>query len=180
MTYYNKLVKAGVRPSRRTVLKGLGASVAASTLALPGYARAATAGKIKIGYISPATGPLALFGETDGYTLDKIRTLLGGQLQSANGKTYEIEILDRDSQSNPNKSAEITGNLILNDEVHLIVPASTTDTILPAAEQSELYETPCISSVNVAGRWNAGHAMKAQLLFGLRSSGRFWSSPTCT
>ena len=31
MTYYNKLVKAGVRPSRRTVLKGLGASVAAST-----------------------------------------------------------------------------------------------------------------------------------------------------
>lgn len=146
MTYYNKLVKSGLRASRRTVLKGLGASVAASTLAMPGYVRAATAGKIKLGYLSPTTGPLALFGETDGYTLQKIRALLGGQLQSANGNTYEIEILDRDSQSNPNKASEIAGNLILNDEVHLLVPASTTDTILPAAEQSELYETPCISS----------------------------------
>ena len=96
--------------------------------------------------MSPTTGPLALFGETDGYTLDKIRAVLGGQLQSSNGKTYEIEILDRDSQSNPNKSAEIAGNLILNDEVHLLLPASTTDTILPAAEQAELYETPCLSS----------------------------------
>ena len=146
MTYYNKLVKSGLRPSRRTVLKGLGAGVAASTLAMPRYARAATAGKIKLGYLSPTTGPLALFGETDGYTLQKIRALLGGQLQSADGNTYEIEILDRDGQSNPNKASEIAGNLILNEEVHLLVPASTTDTILPAAEQAELYETPCISS----------------------------------
>lgn len=146
MTYYNKLVKSGLRPSRRSVLKGLGASVAASTLALPGYARAANAGTIKVGYLSPTTGPLALFGETDGYTLEKIRALLGGQIQAANGDTYAIEILDRDSQSNPNKAAEIAGNLILNDEIHLLVPASTTDTILPAAEQAELYETPCISS----------------------------------
>ncbi len=142
--YYNKLVKSGLRPSRRTVLKGLGA--AAGTLALPGYVRAQTAGTIKVGYISPTTGPLALFGETDGYTLDKIRAFLGGKLESSNGKTYAIEILDRDSQSNPNKSSEIAGNLILNDEVQLLLPASTTDTILPAAEQAELYETPCLSS----------------------------------
>ena len=115
MTYYNKLVKSGLRPSRRSVLKGIGAGVAASTLGMPTYLRAATAGKIKLGYLSPTTGPLALFGETDGYTLQKIRALLGGQLQCADGNTYEIEILDRDSQSNPNKASEIAGNLILND-----------------------------------------------------------------
>lgn len=142
MTYLNRFV----RPSRRRVLQGLGTTVAASALATPGILRAQTAGKVRMGYVTPATGPLGLFGETDGYTVQKIREALGGTFQSANGDTYEIEILERDSQSSPNKSAEIAGDLILNDEVHLIVPASTTDTILPVMEQAELYETPCISA----------------------------------
>lgn len=129
---------------RRGLLAGMGA--AAGTLALPGYLRAQTAGTIKLGYLTPATGPLGLFGETDAYTVARIRDHLGGRLQTASGDVYDIEILERDSQSNPNKAAEIAGDLILNDEVHLLVPASTTDTILPAMEQAELYETPCISS----------------------------------
>lgn len=135
-----------LRPNRRKVLGGLGATVAAGTLATPRILRAQTAGTIRMGYVTPATGPLGLFGETDGYTVQKIRDALGGTLLSANGDTYAIEILERDSQSSPNKAAEIAGDLILNDEVHLIVPASTTDTILPVAEQAELYETPCISA----------------------------------
>ncbi len=142
MAFINKFI----RPSRRTVLKGIGASAAASSLAMPTVLRAQAAGKIKMGYISPATGPLGLFGETDGFTVQKIREALGGQLQSANGDVYELEILERDSQSNPNKAAEIAGDLILNDEVNILVPASTTDTILPSMEQAELYETPCISA----------------------------------
>jgi len=144
MTYYNKLVKP--RISRRTVLRGLGAGVAASTLGMPTYLRAQTAGKIKVGYLTPATGPLGLFGETDGYTVQKIRDFLGGKLACANGNTYDIEILERDTQSNPNKAAELAGDLILNEEVHLVAPASTTDTILPTMEQCELNEAPCISS----------------------------------
>lgn len=143
MTYYNKLVRSGI--SRRTLLRGAGAGMI-STLALPGYLRAQTAGRIRMAYITPATGPLGLFGETDGYTVQKIRAALGGTITSANGDVYELEILERDSQSNPNKAAEIAGDLILNDEVHLMVPASTTDTILPVMEQSELYEAPCISA----------------------------------
>ncbi|WP_347140500.1 ABC transporter substrate-binding protein [Paracoccus sp. SSK6] len=143
MTYYNRLVRLGI--SRRTLLRGAGAGMI-STLALPGYLRAQTAGRIRMAYITPATGPLGLFGETDGYTVQKIRAALGGTITSANGDVYELEILERDSQSNPNKAAEIAGDLILNDEVHLMVPASTTDTILPVMEQSELYEAPCISA----------------------------------
>ncbi|WP_207101740.1 ABC transporter substrate-binding protein [Paracoccus shandongensis] len=143
MTYYNRLVRSGI--SRRTLLRGAGAGMV-STLALPGYLRAQTAGRIRMAYITPATGPLGLFGETDGYTVGKIRAALGGTITAANGSTYELEILERDSQSSPNKAAEIAGDLILNDEVHLMVPASTTDTILPVMEQSELYEAPCISA----------------------------------
>ena len=48
-------------PSRRTVIKGMGAAVAASTIAMPWVARAA--GTIKVGVVSPASGPLALFGD---------------------------------------------------------------------------------------------------------------------
>jgi branched-chain amino acid transport system substrate-binding protein len=144
MTYINRLVRSGI--SRRSLLRGIGAGAAASTLAMPTYLRAQTAGTVKLGYLTPATGPLGLFGETDGYTVRKIIDHLGGQITTAAGDTYALEILERDTQSNPNKAAELAGDLILNDEVHLMAPASTTDTILPAMEQSELYETPCISS----------------------------------
>ncbi|WP_370321929.1 ABC transporter substrate-binding protein [Oricola sp.] len=127
--------------SRRTVLKGLGVGVA--SLAMPNIARA-QAGTIKIGYVTPATGPMALFGETDGYTVEKINALLADGLE-VNGERYNVEILVQDSQSDSNRSAEVSGDLILNEEVNLLIPASTTPTITAAADQAELYEIPCVS-----------------------------------
>lgn len=58
----------------------------------------------------------------------------------------------RDSQSDPNRSAEVAAELILNEEVHMLLPASTTDTINPAADQAELFECPCLST---AAPWQA-------------------------
>lgn len=147
----NSIVKGikNSRFSRRTALKTIGA--AATALAMPGIGRAQSAGKIKIGFISPLTGPLAPFGEADGYTVEKIKALLANGITN-NGKTYEVEILVRDAQSDPNKSAEIAGDLILNEEVHLLIPASTTDVINSAADQAELYGVPSISS---AAPWQA-------------------------
>lgn len=129
--------------TRRTALKTVGA--AAASLAMPAIARAQNAGTIKIGFVSPMTGPLSLFGETDSYTLEKIKALVGDGLE-INGKTYTVEILARDAQSNPNKAAELAGELILNDEIHLMIPASTTDINNPVADQCELYGVPSISS----------------------------------
>ncbi len=128
---------------RRTLLKGLGA-VTAATIALPRGVRAA-AKTIKVGVISPMTGPLSLFGDTDDYTANKIMDLVKDGIEIG-GETYNIEILLRDAQSNPNKAAEIAGDLILNDEVHIMLPASTTDINNPTADQCELYGVPCISS----------------------------------
>ena len=98
---------------RRSLLKGLGA-VTAATIALPHAARAQGAKTIKIGVISPMTGPLSLFGETDEYTTSKIMELVADGIE-VNGETYNIEILLRDAQSNPNRAAELAGDLILND-----------------------------------------------------------------
>lgn len=132
-------------PSRRTVLKGIGAGAAASALGAPMIARAQSAGTVKLGFITPATGPLALFGETDSWAVGKIADLLKAGIETPNGK-YDVEILVRDSQSDPNKSAEVAGDLILNEGVHLLLPASTTDTVSPAADQAELNECPCLST----------------------------------
>nr|WP_236773876.1 ABC transporter substrate-binding protein [Agrobacterium tumefaciens] len=133
------------RPSRRTVLKTIGAGLAASALGAPMVARAQSAGKIKIGFITPSTGPLALFGETDSWSFGKVKELLRDGLETKVGR-YDVEILMRDSQSDPNRAAEVAGDLILNENVHLLLPAITTDTVSPAADQAELYECPCIST----------------------------------
>ena len=128
--------------SRRDVLKSLGA--AAATASLPGLALAQ--GKtIRIGFISPMTGPQAPFGETDKYMVARVQALLKDGL-AVNGQKYAVEILVRDSQSNPNKAAELAGNLILNEKVHLMLPASTTDAINPVSDQCELNGVPCLSS----------------------------------
>jgi branched-chain amino acid transport system substrate-binding protein len=128
--------------SRRNVIKGLGA--AAAVVGLPTLAQAQTK-TIRIGYISPLTGPQAPFGETDKYMVAKIQTLLKDGLM-VNGTKYAVEILVRDNQSNPNKAAELAGNLILNEKIHLMLPASTTDAINPVSDQCELHGVPCLSS----------------------------------
>lgn len=133
----------GCTTSRRAVMAGLGA--AAATLALPRAVRAQSAGTIRIGFLTPLTGPLALFGATDGFTVARIEALLADGLE-VNGQRYDVEIIVRDSQSDPNRSAEVAADLILNQEVHLLIPATTTDTINPAADQAELFECPCLST----------------------------------
>lgn len=140
-----KLTNSLTRPSRRTVLKGFGAGLTASALGMPMVARAQSKGTIKVGFVTPATGPLAPFGETDGWAVDKVKQLLADGLETTSGK-YDVEILVKDGQSDPNRAAEVAGDLILNNEVHLIVPSSTTDTVSPVADQAELYECPCIST----------------------------------
>lgn len=130
--------------NRRTLLQVIGASAAAS-LAVPGMARAAANKVIKIGVISPMTGPLSLFGDTDSFTVAKITDLIAKGVE-INGETYDVEILLRDAQSNPNKASELAGDLILNEGIHLMIPASTTDINNPTADQCELYGVPCISS----------------------------------
>jgi len=101
---------------------------------------------IKIGYVSPQTGPLAAFGEADQYVLDTVTELLAEGIQIGD-TTHPVEILVRDSQSDPNRAAEVAADLILTDEVDLILVASTPETTNPVSDQCEIYEVPCISTV---------------------------------
>jgi branched-chain amino acid transport system substrate-binding protein len=123
-----------------------GAALAAGTvgLTIPGCARKSET--IKIGYVSPQTGPLAAFGEADNYVLSGVRQALSDGL-TIGDNTYPVQIVVKDSQSNPNRAAEVAGELILSDKVNLMVVASTPETTNPVSDQCELNQVPCISTV---------------------------------
>src|SRR5215469_7010746 len=100
---------------------------------------------IKIGFVSPRTGPLAGFGEADPFILDQVRGVLGKGLTNGD-KTYQVQIIAKDSQSNGSRASEVAAELILGDKVDLIVASATPDTTNPVADQAEVNEVPCITT----------------------------------
>ena len=130
--------------TRRRLLATAGAAIAAPSMLRVTRASAQDA-VFKIGFVSPQTGPIAGFGEADGYILEGIAKAFAGGIEN-NGKPVKIEIITKDSQSNPNRASEVASELILQEQVNLIVAASTPDTTNPVADQAELNEVPCITT----------------------------------
>ena len=130
--------------SRRRFMAGTALTLAAPAILTSSRAYAANP-VIKVGHVSPRTGPLAGFAEADDYVLDAINQAIASGLEN-NGKAYTVEIISKDSQSNPNRAAEVAADLILGDEVDLIVAASTPDTVNPVSDQAEINEVPCITT----------------------------------
>jgi branched-chain amino acid transport system substrate-binding protein len=121
----------------------VGATVAAAShLPKPAIAQAKT---IKLGYVSPQTGPLAAFGESDNFNADLFRKTTGGKIQLGN-TTHAIEVIVKDSQSNPNRAAEVAKELIIDEKVDIVMVANTPETTNPVATQCEIEEVPCIST----------------------------------
>ena len=130
--------------SRRNFLKRSAALLAAPAILKYTSAYAANP-VIKVGHVSPRTGPLAGFAEADEYVLKAIKQAFASGIAN-NGKNYSIEIISKDSQSNPNRAASVAADLILGDEVDIIVAASTPDTVNPVSDQAEVNGVPCITT----------------------------------
>lgn len=101
---------------------------------------------VKIGYVSPQTGALASFGETDKWVIDQMKLAFKDGIVIG-GKKHEVQIILKDSQSNPNRAGEVANDLILKDKVALLLTAGTPETANPVSDAAELNEVPCISSV---------------------------------
>lgn len=129
---------------RRSFLAAGAAAVTAPAI-LRGTRAYAQNKTLKLGFVSPKTGPLAGFAEADDYVLEGIRASLSGGIEN-NGSSWGVEILTRDSQSNPNRAAEVAADLILGEEVDIILAAATPDTTNPVADQAEVNEVPCITT----------------------------------
>ncbi|MEO0999829.1 MAG: ABC transporter substrate-binding protein [Pseudomonadota bacterium] len=132
--------------TRRSLLKtsaGAGAVAAASGLAAPAIAQGA---KIRLGYVSPQSGPLAAFSEADQFIID-------GFLAEAGD---DFEVIVKDSQSNPNRAATVAQELIIDDEINLMLVASTPETTNPVSTVCESEEIPVLSSVAPWQPWFIG------------------------
>ncbi len=135
--------------TRRTFIKstGYGAGALAVTgplgLASPAIAADAT---IKVGFVSPLTGPLAGFGETDPYILTLVRKALAPGV-TIGGKTYSVAIIDKDTQSDPVRAGQLAKELIESDKVDLMLSTSTPEVVNPVADACEAAGVPSLSTV---------------------------------
>lgn len=124
--------------TRRKLLKSsaaTGLTMAAGGLAAPAFAQGK---KIRLGYVSPQSGPLAAFSDADQF-------IINGFLQSEGGANFEVIV--KDSQSNPSRAAEVAKELIIDDEIDMMLVASTPETTNPVATTCESEEIPVISTV---------------------------------
>ena len=140
--------------SRRRLLQaGAGVSVAAVT----GFAPAvhAQARTIKLGYVSPQSGPLAAFAEVDDFIIKGFLDTVSNGL-SVGSKTYNFDIVVKDSQSNPNRAAEVAKELIVDDEIDMMLVGHTPETTNPVATICELEEVPCLSTLAPWQPWFIG------------------------
>jgi len=135
--------------ARREFMKGAASLATLSALGIAGKARGAGQDTIRIGYISPRTGPFAPFTEADDFILDQVRKAVAGGI-AIGGKTYKVEILARDDQSSPDRQANLAAELINKDNVDLMLAQVAIGANV--SQQCELNGVPCISTV---GPWQA-------------------------
>lgn len=114
---------------------------------------------IKIGFISPRTGPLAGFGQTDGYVLSQARKALEAGI-SVGGTDYAVEIIDRDTQSDPSRAGQLAKELINAEKIDLMLVVSAPETINPVADACEAAGVPCLSTVMPWEAWYFGRGAK--------------------
>jgi branched-chain amino acid transport system substrate-binding protein len=152
--------------ARRSLLKGVGAGalavgaggfLSACSSGIKGAGGPAKTGTITIGFVTPLTGQLAGFASGDQYVLSQIRSSPAYQKGfKAGGKTYKVNIVVQDSQSDPNRASAVARQLILQNKVDMILTTSTPETTNPVAGACEKLGTPCLSTVCPWESWYAG------------------------
>jgi branched-chain amino acid transport system substrate-binding protein len=147
----------GTAVTRRAIVLGAGG------LALAGIGRARADATpettLKIGFVSPRTGALAGFGKTDSYVLDLARKSLASGL-SIGGQTFAVEILDRDTQSDPSRAGQLARDLINAGNVDLMLATSTPETVNPVSDACEAAGVPCLSTIMPWEAWYFGRGAK--------------------
>ena len=135
--------------NRRNFLKGTAAATAVlgtSSFPLPAISQSRA---LKLGYVSPQTGPLAAFAEADNF-------IVNGFKEAVSSAGLNFELIVKDSQSNPNRAAEVAKELIIDDKINLMLVASTPETTNPVSTTCESEEIPCISTVAPWQPWFIG------------------------
>ncbi len=154
---------AGLKSGNSLMTRRKFAAAAATGIVLSGRAYGQTmagpAETLRVGFISPLSGPLASFGQADPFILSLARKKFSSGL-AVNGKTYAVEILSRDTQSDPARSSQLTKDLINNQNVDLVLATSTPDVVNPASDACEAAGVPCLSTIVPWESWYFGRGAK--------------------
>ncbi|MGH8111202.1 MAG: ABC transporter substrate-binding protein [Rhodanobacteraceae bacterium] len=132
-------------PSRRKVL--IAGAVAGAALMASGTRAFAAAedAEIRVGFIHPMSGALALFGQCDPYILSLVRRALTNGL-TIRGHHYRVSILDRDSQSSPSRATQLANELVTKNNVQLMLSTSTAGTVNPVSDVCEASRVPSLAT----------------------------------
>ena len=148
--------------SRRSFVRRIGAT--AGSVALVGgtpslWGTASAAESLKVGFISPRTGPLAGFGEADPYVLELARKALAKGIV-VGGKTYAVELIDRDTQSDPARAGQLAKELINSNGIDVMLTTSTPETVNPVSDACEAAGVPCLGTIMPWEAWYFGRGGK--------------------
>ena len=142
--------------SRRSLLRaaGIGAAVMgggslleACGSSLKGSSASSGSGTkdITIAFIHPLTGDLAEFGTADNWIVKQIQAT--SQFRNgikAGGKTYKINIVSYDTQSDATIASQQANKAILSGGADLIVTSSTPETANPVSTAAEKLGCPTV------------------------------------
>ena len=134
------------RMDRRTLLKTAGAAglASASSIPLVNIARAAS-NTIKIGWTGCLSGVRAPFAEPDSWIHERMKIYVKDGLKIG-GKTYAVEFVIKDNQSDPNRSSVVASELVLREKCDLIL-IEDGDASIPVGELADARGIPTISTM---------------------------------
>ena len=126
-----------------TIASASTTTVPASTTTVSASAEAGR--EIKVGYVVPQTGAIASFGIPSPWIIDHWMAALADGVVAGDGKNHPVKMEVRDTQSDVNRTSQVTGDLIQNTKVDVVFSAGTPNTANPASDQCEAFGTPSIS-----------------------------------
>jgi branched-chain amino acid transport system substrate-binding protein len=147
--------------SRRTFLGAAGVALGGGLAGVAGCSSAlksstspssTSGGTIKIGFISPETGELSVFTQSNSYVLSQVRSALAKGIK-VGGKKYDVEIISGDSQSSSARAAAVASQMVQQDSVDFFLATATPETVIPVSSQAEASGVPCVLTICPWEQW---------------------------
>lgn len=131
-------------------------STSTATSQAADVSQGAVDGTITVGFVSPLTGPLSAFAEADEWVIEQMTAWFGENPIQAGGKSFGVDIIVKDSQSDPKRAGEVAAELINSDQVDVLMAVAAPETTVPVTLQCEANEVPCITSSTPWQAWYLG------------------------
>jgi branched-chain amino acid transport system substrate-binding protein len=116
--------------------------------------------ELKVGLVVPITGGLSAFGEPDQWVADQMTEWFTDHPIEVDGKKISVDIIVKDSQSDPKRASEVAAELINSDGVDVLMALATPETTVPVTQQCEANAVTCITGDTPWQPWFYGSGGK--------------------